>query len=60
MEKINSVNDFNFKNKIKGKIRTFSFSERKVTQELDIYIRQKIKIYKVLTFFFSFLKAIYL
>ena len=35
--KINSVNDFNFKNKIKGKIGTFSFSERKVMQELEIY-----------------------
>ena len=35
--KINSVNDFNFKNKIKGKIGTFSFKDRMVTQELNIY-----------------------
>ena len=34
---INSVNDFLFKNKIKGKIGTFSFKDRKVTQDLDIY-----------------------
>ena len=34
---INSVNDFLFKNKIKGKIGTFSFKNGKVTQELDIY-----------------------
>ena len=35
--KINSINDFSFKNKIKGKIGTFSFRDGKVTQELDIY-----------------------
>ncbi len=35
--KINSINDFIFKNKIKGKIGTFSFKNGKVTQELDIY-----------------------
>ncbi len=35
--KINSVNDFLFKNKIKGKIGTFSFKNGKVIQELDIY-----------------------
>ncbi len=35
--KINSVNDFSFKNKIKGKIGTFSFKNGNVTQELDIY-----------------------
>ena len=34
---INSVNDFSFKNKIKGKIGTFSFKNGKVTQDLDIY-----------------------
>ena len=34
---INSINDFLFKNKIKGKIGTFSFKNGKVTQELDIY-----------------------
>ena len=31
------MNDFNFKNKIKGKIGTFSFKNGKVSQELDIY-----------------------
>tara|TARA_B100001057_G_scaffold343892_1_gene344835 strand:+ start:2975 stop:4129 length:1155 start_codon:yes stop_codon:yes gene_type:complete len=35
--KINSINDFLFKNKIQGKIGTFSFKNGKVTQELDIY-----------------------
>ena len=34
---INSINDFSFKNKIKGKIGTFSFKDGKVTQDLDIY-----------------------
>ncbi len=34
---IKSVNDFIFKNKIKGKIGTFSFKNGKVAQELDIY-----------------------
>ena len=35
--KISSVNDFIFKNKIKGKIGTFSFKNKTVTQELEIY-----------------------
>ncbi len=35
--KFESINDFAFKNKIKGKIGTFSFKDRKVLQELDIY-----------------------
>ena len=35
--KINSINDFSFKSKIKGKIGTFSTKERKVIQDLDIY-----------------------
>ena len=35
--KISSVNDFLFKDKIKGKIGTFSFKNGKVIQELDIY-----------------------
>jgi ABC-type branched-subunit amino acid transport system substrate-binding protein len=34
---IKSVNDFSFKNDIKGKIGTFSFKNGKVIQELDIY-----------------------
>ena len=38
---INSVNDFLFKNKIKGKIGTFSFKNGKVKQELDIYKTEK-------------------
>ena len=36
-ENITSVEDFYFKSKIKGKIGTFSFKDRKVTQDLDIY-----------------------
>ena len=39
--KINSINDFSFKNKIKGKIGTFSFKDKKVIQELDIYKTEK-------------------
>ena len=35
--KINSINDFSFKSKIKGKIGTFSFKDKKVMQELNIY-----------------------
>ena len=38
---INSVNDFSFKNKIKGKIGVFSFKDKKVSQELDIYKVEK-------------------
>ena len=34
---INSVSDFSFKNKIKGKIGVFSFKDRTVEQELEIY-----------------------
>ena len=41
--KISSINDFSFKNKIKGKIGTFSFKDGKVTQELDIYKTDKKK-----------------
>ena len=44
--KINSINDFSFKNKIKGKIGTFSFKDRKVIQELDIYKTEKNKFIK--------------
>ena len=36
-ENIKSINDFSFKNKIKGKIGTFSFKDKKVIQELSIY-----------------------
>ena len=35
--KIDSINDFSFKSKIKGKIGTFTFKDKKVLQELDIY-----------------------
>ena len=35
--KINSVNDFSFKGKIKGKIGTFSFNNKKTIQDLSIY-----------------------
>ncbi len=34
---INSINDFFLKEKIKGKIGSFNFNEKKVTQELKIY-----------------------
>jgi len=35
--KINSINDFSFKGKIKGKIGTFSFNNKKIIQDLNIY-----------------------
>ena len=35
--KISSVNDFAFKGKIKGKIGTFSFDNKKIIQDLNIY-----------------------
>jgi len=35
--KINSVNDFSFKGKIKGKIGSFSFNNKKIIQDLNIY-----------------------
>ncbi len=34
---INSINNFSFKNKIKGKIGTFYFNNKKVIQDLNIY-----------------------
>jgi ABC-type branched-subunit amino acid transport system substrate-binding protein len=44
--RIQSINDFNFKSKIEGKIGTFSFNDRKVSQELDIYKIEKNKFIK--------------
>ncbi len=35
--KINSINNFAFKGKIKGKIGTFSFNNKKIIQDLNIY-----------------------
>ena len=35
--KISSINDFSFKEKIKGKIGTFSFNNKKIIQDLNIY-----------------------
>ena len=43
---INTVNNFLFKNKIKGKIGTFSFKDKKVIQELEIYKTEKDKFIK--------------
>ncbi len=43
---LNSINDFSFKNKIKGKIGTFSFKDKKVTQELEIYKTENNKFIK--------------
>ena len=41
-----SINDFSFKGKIKGKIGTFSFKDKKVIQELNIYKTDKNKFIK--------------
>ena len=43
---IKSINDFSFKNKIKGKIGTFSFQGQKVIQDLDIYKTENKKFIK--------------
>ena len=44
--KIESINDFSFKNKIKGKTGTFSFKDKKVLQDLEIYKTEKNKFTK--------------
>jgi ABC-type branched-subunit amino acid transport system substrate-binding protein len=44
--RIDSIDDFLFKSKIKGKIGTFSFKDKKVLQELDIYKTEKNKFIK--------------
>ena len=44
--KIDSISDFSFKRKIKGKIGTFSIKDKKVLQELDIYKTEKNKFIK--------------
>ena len=44
--KISSINDFSFKNKIKGKTGTFSFKDKKVKQDLEIYKTDKNKFIK--------------
>ena len=44
--KIDSINDFSFKGKIKGKIGSFSFKDKKVIQELNIYKTDKNKFIK--------------
>jgi hypothetical protein len=44
--KINSINDFSFNGKIKGKIGTFSFRKKKIIQELSIYKAEKGKFTK--------------
>ncbi len=44
--KINSIDNFSLKNSIKGKIGTFSFNDKKVTQELEIYKTEKNKFVK--------------
>ena len=43
---INSINDFSFKTKIKGKIGTFSLKDKKVLQELNIYKAENKKFIK--------------
>tara|TARA_B110001452_G_scaffold255722_1_gene248421 strand:- start:75 stop:1229 length:1155 start_codon:yes stop_codon:yes gene_type:complete len=44
--KIDSINDFSFKGRIKGKIGTFSFDNKKIIQDLDIYKAGKDKFIK--------------
>ena len=42
-KKINTINDFFIKEKIKGKIGTFEFRDKKVSQQLKIYKTEKNK-----------------
>jgi len=44
--KINNVNDFSFKGKVKGKIGTFSFNNKRIIQDLNIYKTKKNKFIK--------------
>ena len=44
--KINSVNDFSFKGRVKGKIGTFSFDNKRIIQDLDIYKAEENKFIK--------------
>ena len=44
--RIQSIDDFSFKNKIKGKIGTFTVKDKKVLQELNIYKTEKNKFIK--------------
>jgi ABC-type branched-subunit amino acid transport system substrate-binding protein len=44
--KINNVNDFAFKGKVKGKIGTFSFNNKRIIQNLNIYKTEKNKFIK--------------
>ena len=44
--KINSVNNFSFKGKIKGKIGSFAFDNKKIIQDLNIYKAQNNKFTK--------------
>ena len=44
--KVKTVNDFSFKGKIKGKIGTFSFNNKKIIQDLNIYKVEKNKFTK--------------
>ena len=44
--KVNSINDFSFKGKVKGKIGTFSFNNRQTIQDLNIYKNKIIKFKK--------------
>ena len=43
---IRSISDFSFKNKIKGKIGTFSLKDQRVSQDLNIYKTEKNKFIK--------------
>ena len=43
---VQSISDFSFKNKIEGKIGTFSLKDKKVLQELQIYKTEKNKFIK--------------
>ena len=51
---IRSIDDFFFKNKIKGKIGTFSFKNGKVNQELNIYKTENNKFIKFWFYFLIF------
>ena len=54
-EKFKNINDFSFKGKVKRKIGTFKFDNKKLIQDLNIYKVENNQ-FKSFNFFFQFLK----
>ena len=52
MKNSKNINDFSFKGKVKGKIGTFKFDNKKLIQDLNIYKVENNQ-FKSFNFFFS-------